>query len=270
MRTDNTSPSHLTVNRNTFRISLMGILLKRKGPAHTLAMAEAHNRRKIPAELSSFSHIDPSKSVLNQELIALKGVSLEDAVLNVLHDRGIDPNNRNNKRIDKGFAIEWLFSVTLGYEGDHLSLYNDCLSWLAAYYPDCPLVHAVIHYDENEPHMHVIMIPIRGNSLPASDILSFKGEARTRNGNLYAAIGKKHGLTLKTSLKGAIKKRAAEVVIDALEKRNTPSFMGNIWPAIKSSIRNSPDEFLDPLGITLAQLVSVESGVISTKGVRHG
>jgi len=78
MRTDNTSPSHAITNENTCRISLMGILLKRKGPAHTLAMAEAHNRRKIPLELSSFSHIDPSRSVLNQESIALNGVSLED------------------------------------------------------------------------------------------------------------------------------------------------------------------------------------------------
>jgi hypothetical protein len=270
MRADNTSPSNATANENACRISLRGILLKRKGPANTLAMAEAHNRRKISVELASFSHINPSKILLNQELISLKGVSLEDAVLSVLYDRGIDLNSQTNKRKDKGFAIEWLFSVTLGYEGDHLSLYNDCLSWLAAYYPDCPLVHAVVHYDENEPHMHVIMVPIRGNSLPASNIYSYKGGAKTRNSNLYAAIGKKHGLTLKTTLKGAIKKRAAEVVIEALEKRNTPSFMGNIWPAIKSSIRNSPDGFLDPLGITLAQLVSVESGVISTKGVRHG
>lgn len=258
------------MSKQNTQISLRGILLKRKGPAHTLAMAEAHNRRKIPVELSAFAHIDPSKSASNIELISLNDISLEDAILEVLNKRGVDLNHRTNKRHDKGFAIEWLFSVTLGYEGDHLSLYNDCLSWLAAYYPDCPLVHAVIHYDENEPHMHVIMIPIRGNSLPASDILSFKGEARTRNSNLYTAIGKKHGLTLKTSLKGAIKKRAAEIVIDALEKRNTPSFMGNIWPAIKSSIRNSPDGFLDPLGITLAQLVSVESGVIATKVVRHG
>lgn len=270
MSANQSSQADQSIIGTAYRISLRGILLKRKGSAHTLAMAEAHNRRKIPVELSSFAHIDPSKSALNQELIAFRGVSLEDAVLSTLHDRGVDPNSRNNKRKDKGFAIEWIFSVTLGYEGDHLSLYNDCLSWLAAYYPDCPLVHAVIHYDENEPHMHVIMIPIRGKSLPASDILSFKGGARTRNSNLYAAIGKKHGLTLKTSLKGAIKKRAAEAVIDVFEKRNAPSFMGKSWPALKSAIRNSPDGFLDPLGITLAQLVSVESEVISTKGVRHG
>jgi hypothetical protein len=270
MRTDNTSPSNATANENACRICLRGILLKRKGSAHTLAMAEAHNRRKIPVELASFSHIDPSKSVLNQELISLRGVALEDAVLGVVADRGIDLNSRTNKRKDKGFAIEWLFSVTLGYGGDHLSLYNDCLSWLTAYYPNCPVVHAVIHYDENEPHMHVIMIPIQGNSLPASEILSFKGGSRTRNGDLCAAIGNRHGLAVGMSLKGAIKKRAAEAVISALEKRDSPSFMGNIWPAIKSSIRNSPDNFLDPLGITFEQLVSVESEFISTKGVRHG
>lgn len=270
MRSDHSNLSHQDIMENAYRISVRGVLLKRKGSAHTLAMAEAHNTRKIAMELASFAHIDSSRTWLNQELISLSGKSLEDAVLDVLREKEVDLSSQTNKRKDKCFAIEWLFSVTLGYEGDHRSLYIDCLDWLSAYYPNCPLVHAVVHYDENEPHMHVVMVPLEGKRLPGSRILSYKGGARARDNDLYESIGIKHGLTSRISLKGAIKYRAAEAVINALEARHIPSFMGRIWPAVKSSIRNSPDEFLDPLGITLAQLVSVESGVISTKGVRHG
>lgn len=237
-------------------IRLRGILLKRKGPAHTLAMAEAHNRRKIPVELSTFAHIDPSKSASNIELISLNDISLEDAILEVLNKRGVDLNHRTNKRHDKGFAIEWLFTVTLGYAGNHLQLYTDCLVWLKSLFPDCPLVHAVVHYDENEPHMHVIMIPLEGNRLPASDLLSYKGGSRTRVNSLYAAVGAKHGLIARTSLKGAVKKAAAKAVIAEFNHRGIPTVMENVWPAMKTCIQNSPDEFLGPLGIQITQLTS--------------
>jgi hypothetical protein len=240
-------------------IRLIGILLKRKGPAHTLAMAEAHNRRKIPVEISTFAHIDPSKSALNRELISLNEVSLEDTILDVLNKRGVDLNHRTNKRPDKGYAIEWLFSVTVGYTGNHLELYADCLSWLESYFPDCPLVHAVVHYDENEPHMHVIMVPLDGNRLPASELLSYKGGSKTRLNSLYAAVGAKHGLIARTSLSGAIKRAAAKAVIEALELRGIPTVLQNVWPPMKTCIQNSPDGFLDLLGIQIAQLPSYGS-----------
>lgn len=235
---------------------LRGILLKRKGPAHTLAMAEAHNRRKIPVELSTFAHIDPSKSVSNKELISLNYISLEDAIFELLNKRGVDLNHRTNKRKDKGFAIEWLFTVTLGYTGNHLQLYTDCLSWLKTYFPDCPLLHAVVHYDENEPHMHVIMVPLEGTRLPASELLSYRGGSKTRLNSLYAAVGNKHGLIPRTSLTGAVKKAAAKAVIVALELRGIPTVLQNAWPPMKVCIQNSPDGFLDPLGIQIAQLTS--------------
>jgi hypothetical protein len=240
-------------------IRLSGILLKRKGPAHTLAMAEAHNRRKIPVELSTFAHIDPSKSASNKELISLNDISLEDAILKLLNKRGVDLNHRTNKRKDKGFAIEWLFTVTLGYVGDHLQLYTDCLVWLKSYFPDCPLVHAVVHYDENEPHMHVIMVPLDGTRLPASELLSYKGGSKTRLNSLYAAVGTKHGLIARTSLTGAVKKAAAKAVIKALELRSIPTVLQSAWPPMKTCIQNRPDDFLDSLGIQIAQLPSYGS-----------
>ena len=259
-----------TEKQHTRSLTLIGKTLKVEGKSGTLALADLHNRRKIPHEAKGLGHIDSTHTAFNRELILLAGDTLSDAVFRVLREKEFEFTASFNKRKDRGFAIEWIFSVSLGFDGDHQQLYTDCINCLRSFYPNCPLVHAVIHYDENEPHMHVIMVPLVGNRLHASEILSYKGAYRWRMQALYETLGNKYGLTLKTSLKGAIKKRAAEAVIDVFEKRNAPSFMGKSWPALKSAIRNSPDGFLDPLGITLAQLVSVESAVILTKGVRHG
>jgi hypothetical protein len=247
------------VSTNVYQISLRGNLLRHNGKTRTLAAAEAHNRRKIPVELENFAHIDPAKSYLNCELISLNGMSLEDTILGIMHTKGVDLNHRTNKRKDKGFAIEWLFTVTLGYTGNHLQLYTDCLSWLKTYFPDCPLVHAVVHYDENEPHMHVIMVPLEGTRLPASELLSYRGGSKTRLNSLYAAVGNKHGLIPRTSLTGAVKKAAAKAVIEVLELRGIPTVLQNAWPPMKACIQNNPDGFLDPLGIQIAQLPSFGS-----------
>mgnify|MGYP002631830048 FL=1 len=256
--------------QRTHSLTLIGKTLKVEGKTGTLALADLHNRRKIPYEAKGLGHIDRTHTALNTELISLENDTLIDAVFRTLREKNFDFNASFNKRKDRGFAIEWIFSVSLGFEGDHQQLYADCINCLRSLYPNCPLVHAVIHYDENEPHMHVIMVPLVGNRLRASEVLSYKGAYRWRLQALHKILGNKYGLTLKTSLKGAIKKRAAEAVIEALEKFDVRSSMGNIWPAIKSSIRNSPDGFLDPLGITLEQLVPDEARVISQKGMRHG
>lgn len=270
MRTNNSIQfQNKCVSTNLCQISLRGILLRRKGRAHTLAMAEAHNRRKIPVELESFAHIDPSKTSLNVELISLQDISLEDVILGVLNESAVDLNSRTNKRKDKGFAIEWLFSVTLGYAGNHLQLYTDCLVWLKEYFPNCPVVHAVIHYDENEPHMHVIMVPLEGNRLPASKVLSFKGGYRSRINSLYAAVGEKHGLVSRAPLRGATKKAAADAIILACNRRGIPAFLMNIWTPLKTCILNNPDDFLVPFGISIEQLVSANSREISSEGVHH-
>lgn len=270
MTTNNSIQFHnKSASTNQYQISLRGILLRRKGKANTLAMAEAHNRRKIPVELESFAHIDPSKTSLNVELVSLQDLSLEDVILGVLHENVVDLNSRTNKRKDKGFAIEWLFSVTLGYAANHLQLYTDCLIWLKGYFPNCPVVHAVIHYDENEPHMHVIMVPLEGNRLPASKVLSFKGGYRSRINSLYAAVGSKYGLVNRVSLRGALKKAAADSIILACNRRGIPSLLKNIWPPLKTCILNNPEDFLDPLGISIEQLVSANSQEISSEGKHH-
>ena len=43
---------------------------------------------------------------------------------------------------------------------------------------------------------------------------------------------------------------------EAITHAGIPEAMENIWPAMKTCIQNSPDGFLDPLGISVGQLHS--------------
>lgn len=112
-----------------FKLDLRGSLLYLSGTSQTLELAQAHNNREIPIELYARDKIDPDKIYLNQQIVPLSK-SLESTVLELISKAGIDTTKGTFKRKDKGYAIEWVFSVTPGFSCDFKQLYERCLDWL--------------------------------------------------------------------------------------------------------------------------------------------
>jgi len=231
-----------------FKLDLRGRLLYLNGKSQTLSLAEAHNNRQIPTELYAKDRIDPSKTHLNDHIIPLTN-SLERSVLDFITRAGMDIRKGTFKRSDKGYAIEWVFSITPGFVCDFKHLYIRCLDWLMESFPSCPIAHAVIHYDEDDPHMHVIMVPIVGKNLPASKVLGFKGCSRERSYDLYEKVGLDFGLAYPMYLKGAAKKAASDKAIQELEKRLYREKMGELWQPFEAAVKSRPEPFLEALGI---------------------
>ena len=234
-----------------FKLTLRGTLLKLDGRSNTIALAEAHNLRQIPAEFKTFNHIDRTLTELNRELVPVGEEPLTQKVLRIVQEAGIKPGKGVNKRPDKGYAIEWLFTVTPGFTCNFEDLYRDCLSWLAVRHPTCPIAHAVVHYDEDQPHLHVVMIPIVGSQLPSSKILGYKGISRERNEDLFRHVGYKYGFTCEGHLKGAAKRYASEMAIQACEKLDWREFRERLWDTIIQSIKTRPEPFLQALKIPI-------------------
>ena len=231
-----------------FKLDLRGHLLYLNGSGQTLALAEAHNNRKIPIELYARDRIDPDRIHLNQQIVPLEK-SLEVTVREHIEHAGISITKGALKRADKGYAIEWIFSVTPGFNCDFKHLYVSCLDWLMERHPTCPIAHAVIHYDEDVPHMHVVMVPIVGRHLPASKVLGFKGCSRERSYSLYEKVGLKFDLCFPMYLKGAAKKAAGEKALQKLEKLGYREKLGKVWYPFKTAVQSRPEPFLDVLGI---------------------
>ena len=234
-----------------YKLDLRGKLLYLNGNRHTLSKADLHNTRQIPTEFETFSHIDPTKSHLNQELVSLESESLEQKVKMLIGEAGISLDSARYKRANKGLAIEWLFTVTPGFQCDYEQLYSKCLFWLMETFPFSPIAHAIIHYDEADPHLHVIMIPIQGIRLPASKILGFKGVSRARLNDLYEKVAKEFGLSHPTRLTGAVKRRAAEITIKVCEKFDYRKNLGRLWQPLIMAIQARPEPFMEALGIVI-------------------
>ncbi len=230
-------------------------ILKLHGHSNTLKVAEAHNLRRITAEFRTCNHIDEFETPNNIEIISLGSQSLEDKVLHEISKAGIDMTTKHNKRHDKGYALEMVYTPSAGWDGDTESLFRECCQWQTNYYQGCPIVHAVIHYDEGTPHLHTVMVPIVGNRLPASDVRGYKGATTERNRNLFNKVAHKYGFTSSESLKGAIKKKAAQRVIDKCDQFSPEKFKATLWIPIKQAIEARPEPFMSKLDISLSDLL---------------
>ena len=215
----------------------------------TINGAERHNMRLIQAEMGADGRIDPLRSPLNFELIDCPA-GLRVTIIQTIVANGIDLTERKNRRKDKGLAVECLFSLAGVFEGDLRALFADCIEWLKhdVDLSGCPIVHAIVHMDEANPHMHVILLPIMDGNLQASKVIGYKSAWTARMKSLHEQVSTKHGLQHSQRLRGAAKQKASDKVINAIKRNHSSLTASKFWLAIRDAIVDSPDSFLAALG----------------------
>lgn len=243
---------------NTLTIFVQSLRLK--GPKNALEVTERHNRRLIAGEFGGYGRIDVTRSPLNMELIPLNGISLEERVKKIIADKGIDLNHYQLKKKNRGYAIEFIFTVTSGHQCDFNAMYAQCLEIMGEYYPECPVVHAVIHHDEDTPHMHVIVVPFKDGKLQGDKVKGYKGVSQARNRFFFDKLNPTHGLTFPAYFKGSLKKRAVELALQGYRRLPDSDLRNFLDSGISQAIHSRPEPFLVALGITYDQvLVSNET-----------
>ena len=238
------------------KVTIFANVLRLKGHTRTLDLAERHNCRKIAQEIGGYGGIDGRRTAQNLDLVALNGRSYEEIVLDFLRSKGFDLNHYSFRKSNRGYAVEMIFSVTSGHQCDFNAMYSDSLGWLRGYYPECHIVHAVVHHDEDTPHMHVILVPILNGRLDADSIRGFKGISKKRNLSLFEFLDKRYGLTFPVYLKGAEKKAGAGLAIKHYRKLPEAEIKRVLDEPILKSIYARPEPYLYALGISYDEVLA--------------
>jgi hypothetical protein len=238
------------------KVTVFANTLVLNGHTKTLALAEKHNRRLIAAEIGGYGGIDGRKTHSNLELVKLEGTSFEETALSILRSKGLELAHYSYKKKNRGYAVELVFSVTSGHQCDFNAMYADCLIWLRDYYPECPILHAVVHHDEDTPHMHVILVPLFGGALQADKIRGYKGISRKRNVSLFEFLDKRYGLTFPVYLKGAEKKAGAILAIKAYKRLPEAHIQLRLDQPIVQAMHARPEPFLHALGISYEEVLA--------------
>lgn len=232
------------------KLTIKAHLLRLTGSTRTLRLAEAHNLRQMVTTTQS---IDPTRSHLNTELVALGSTSLHNKVLSIISAKGIDLTHYNLKKKNRGYGVELLFTVTDGFNCDFYSLYSDCIKWLKAYHPESIIAHAVIHLDEKTPHLHVVLVPLIDCKLQADKVRGYKELNGERAISLYEYLDPKYGLSFPVFLKGASKKIAADKAITRYRSLSDEEIRCTLDQEIIQAIHSRPEPFMAAMKIPLKE-----------------
>ena len=156
-----------------------------------LLNAGKHNLRLIDTEIGSYKggRIDPSRSNLNQILegpFTPKGI--EDLAKEL-----IVKNITKKLRKDAVIAVEIIFSPKIGFSKDFNEFFEDCLQWSKSFYK-LPILSAITHFDEQVPHLHILMLPLVGNRMIGSSIVGYKGKLRYAKEDFMRQLATKYQL----------------------------------------------------------------------------
>lgn len=231
--------------------AVKSVSLSRQGgrKPSTLASAARHNLREIQAELGAHSHIDSSRTHLNQVLVgpsdAVGVVNLAEALM---LGAGIQV-----ARLRRDFcqAVEIVFSLPADTNVDVPAFFRRCIQWAAERFGAGAVLSAVIHHDEAAPHAHVLVSPIVDGKMRGSELIARMALARLRT-SFEVLVGRPFKLALPPArLAGEPRRLAIDAVLERLQRSDDVVLQSAIWPTVRTLIEADPRPFVAALGVAL-------------------
>jgi hypothetical protein len=162
-----------------------------------LPVVGRHLFRQIYAETCwNGGRIDHSRSWRNYSLlpdVPMTSEAMVEAALAAVADNGID---WAKLRKDQIVGVELVISLPTTFQGDARAFFVDSLAWVKATFPSpITIVAAVVHMDEANPHMHIILVPIVGpGRMDGHQIVGYKGKYAKRVKSFHQQVAQRYGL----------------------------------------------------------------------------
>jgi hypothetical protein len=213
---------HFEPQPGTFRIgvkslNVRSVLAAHGKPQQVLAVAARHLMREIPSEKNAASgRILPHLSFKNYVLVGASDAAGIVAYANqLMSEAGV----KLPVRKDCVMGIELVFSLPATTSVDIEAYFQAALAWAREEFSPAPVISAVVHLDEQHPHMHVLVLPLIGTAMQGGKVLGFKTALRRRLRDFHLGVAKQFGLAepiAKPSLSKAEREIYARALVDYL------------------------------------------------------
>lgn len=205
--------------------------------AQTLLVAARHNLREIQAELGSSSNIHPERISRNRTLEGPdRAILVMARAVKIARDQGVD---LSKLRKDYCQAIELVFGVSASAPVDHDAFFLRCLCWAKNAY-QLPVLLAVIHHDEEHPHMHVLMAPLKDGCYVGGEPIRKPVQAKRRR-QFEEEVAVPEGFQRAAPrFYGRLKTLAAKAVLQALQDLDPEAAHKLLWSVATDAIQKEP------------------------------
>lgn len=204
-----------------------------------------HNMRAIQAELGADSHIAPYRTHLNQVIYGKRTAKSA----NELRCRILQRLKLTKPRTNAVHAIEVVISLPVDQKINQLGFFLCARDWIKAHYGGL-MLHAVIHNDEDAPHMHALILPIVNKKLQGNALKGNRTRMMNLQSDFYREVCAPFGLEKPQSkLNTNTQKQMAQAVIREIECKPNVWWECDFQEAVKSLIYKNPIAFLKPVGL---------------------
>jgi hypothetical protein len=208
-----------------------------------------HNKREIQAELGTASRIDARRCNLNY---SLAGPSTAQAIAE-LAKRLMVGAGVTTLRKDAVRAIELLFSLPVGFAGDHRGFFTACLDWCASRFGGAANVLSFdVHLDEAAIHAHSLLLPLLDGRMKGSDMVGGRQILARHQESFHQEVGSRFGLRRAPKrLSSGQKVSLSMQVIDHMKRTNDAALNSPAWQTIRAAIELNPAPFAQAYGLPI-------------------
>lgn len=207
-----------------------------------------HNLREIQSEFGerADSKIDAQRIRLNEVLV---GLTTSDGVARLANDTMLTAGAA--QRANAALGIEIVCSLPNGLKIDYRDYFRSAVEW-AHHYFRIPILSAIVHNDEDYPHLHIVMLPMREGTLMGRNILGGRAETVLMHKNFHTEVGKKYGLRTPTPRKrysAEVRHIATQQMRDYM--REFSGFTNEAVDALIEILAKHPEDTLAALGLPM-------------------
>lgn len=197
---------------------------------HKLNRALRHNLREITSEHHADRHgIELERSSSN---VVLRGASTAEPVIEkyrcIVSEQGVK-DRKNGVDI-----IEAIVSVPAGFVPVK-EYFEDSVRFLERYW-ECPIISAVVHFDQSNPHVHILVAPFRNGRRIGSKLVGYKGTNEARMRAFHGQVGQKYGLVLHAHYTSRERQELTIQICNAIAEDPQRLFHGHLARPVQEAI----------------------------------
>jgi len=212
------------------------IIALKKIKAPTLLGALRHNLREIISTAHEHRHaIDSSKSRHN---VILRGPKASEAV-KALHEQLKENNAIKSLRRDHVAAVEVVVSAPSNYLGPQ-EYFEASVAFFERFWGQ-PVLSAVAHFDQPNPHVHVLVSPFANGRSIGSSLIGYKSQISALARSFHTEVGKPFGFALSPQLTAAERLAISNETIEQLLQNPERALSGHLGHALRQILSASAE-----------------------------
>lgn len=218
------------------------VSMKKLKGAGKIEVAAKHNLREIAAEIGDYGDIDGRRTNQNYILCGTDtAAGVASDAQSLMDEAGI-----KSLRKDAVLGLEIIISLRPDSAINARPFFRNSLEWADGYFR-APVVSAVVHRDQKNPHCHIIIVPMVNGHMRGSSLMGNKKKLHLMQVDFNRKVGESYGLTYQAHGKRQVTSKlhlACQTILEAIKAHPERLNETALSDALMAAFSHNSDDLL--------------------------